>query len=237
MQYGDPDLTWTQWVQANDDRGEDAKLLALREYIVRSANKWVQAGEVTAGWVNKKLAKLGIMERVDSLNSYTVEATVTGTTTFTVAGNNRAEAIAKFRELVDNRAHSLVISAAAISGDPRVVGGPEDADPEAVDADAPTTVDATLEKLREIILLGHLAGPRYCNTGANQVLRSYGLDEVPPVREYVVTRPVEATMRTVVRAYDVDSANRVAGWRWDEGRTGWDVSEAKATDDATVDVN
>lgn len=235
MQYADPYVTWKTWAADNADQDEAAKLAALREYIVQTAKSWVNSCTYDAAWANKKLAALGITERIDAVNPYTLEVSASGTIAVNVYAHDRAEAVAKFHETVAANANRLTyVKGATIQGDPVFVSGPEDV-ATVVDPDAPTTVDATLIKLREVILLGHLAGPKVCEEEANNVLDTFGLAHIPPRRQYVVTRPVTAVMRTAVEAYDEASAARVAGWRWENGRAGHVVVDAVVDGVPSVD--
>lgn len=235
MQYADPDVTWETWAADNADQDEATKLAALREYIVQTAKRWVNSCTYDAAWANKKLATLGITDRIELVTSYTLEAPASGKLAVTIYARDRTEAVAKFHESVAANANRLTyVRGAALQGDPVFVSGPEDV-AEVVDPDAPTTVDATLIKLREVILLGHIAGPKVCEEEANNVLDTFGLAHIPPRRQYVVTRPVTAVMRTTVEAYDEASAARVAGWRWENGRAGHEVADAVVDGIPSVD--
>lgn len=236
MQYANPGDTWTEWVEDNADRDDDTKLAALREIITESARTWVGNGEITGEWADKKLAKLGITERVGVSNTYTVEAPVSGNVRLSIVGRTRAEALADFSQRMGS-ALAANIASPVVQGAPTVVSGPEDPDPNVIDPNVPTTVQGTLDMLRETILLGTVSGPWFCVHGADRVLAGYGLDPVPPRKQFVVTRPVEAVMRTVVDAFDEVSAMRVAGWRWDNGRSGHEVSEATVVGLPSVDEN
>ncbi len=236
MQYGDPDLDWTEWVAANEDRDEATKLEALREYIFEVAKRWLGTCSYDAGWANKKLAKLGITQRIDQVSTYRLEAIGTGVVSTTISARTRAEAVERFRDWV-NAAPSVSIARGSSVSTPAITSGPEDPDKLVIPADAPATVTDLLAAFREVILLGHIAGPHMCEYESNKVLAAFGLSPIPAKQQFVVTRPVEAVMRTVVEAYDEASAARVAGWRWEDGRSGYEVSEATATDAPTVDVN
>jgi len=233
MQYADPALVWTEWEANNADRDEATKLLALREYIAATARDWRNAGEITAEWANKKLTVLGITNLIGFTSTYVVEATVSGTVSVGIQAATRAEALTLFEDRVSTGVQTMV-SVQATLNDPKFTAGPEDPDPNVIDLDAPATMQATLDMLREIILLGHIAGPKYCEQGANRVLASYGLAPIPPLKRFVITRPVAADMRTTVEAFDEMSAQRVAGWRWDNGRTGYELANADPIDEATV---
>lgn len=236
MQLTHPGNTWTEWSANNPHLSEDDQLTALREIIFRTARAEVASGNITAEWANKKLPKLGITERVQANNSYVIEAPITGIMTMTVVAANRADALEEFTRRA-SAARVATTTNPAVHGAPVFTFGPEDKDAD-VDSDAPATVGATLDLFREIVLLANIAGPRFdCDSGANHLLAEYGLDPVPPRKQFVVTRPVQATMRTVVEAYDEASAQRVAGWRWDNSRTGHTVAEATVTGDVSVDVN
>jgi len=226
MQHTNPGDTWFGWSSINANADEATKLAALRELIVRDATKWVQNGEITAGWADKKLAKLGITDRIGSGNTYELEVTATGKFRMAVKATNRAEAESKFL------AHLAAMNRAAISEPsafalPVFVSGPADTDPTApVD---PTTVDDTLALFREIVMLAHIAGPHICLDGANDLLDDYGLAPVPPVRTFTVSRPVIADMQTTVQAFDMVSAARVASWRWEDGKSGYTMKDAEPT--------
>lgn len=233
MQHGDPTTSWYEWLEANGNQDHDTKLAALREYIFATAQKWNGSDNITADWLNKKLAKLGISERIYTENRYDITVEVKGILPAAVFASSRKEALEKLVALTDgSRGGSIreVISVAP----PVFIHGPEDVDPDAVDPDAPTTVDATLAMFREIVMLGHVAGPKYCDVGANDVLAEYGLDKIPPRRQFTVTRPVEAVMTTVVTAYDEASAERVAGWRWENDRTSYQLTGGEPTADPAV---
>lgn len=238
MQYADPDLTWSEWVaeNANVVMPDFDRLAALREYITETARTHVRNGDCTADWADKKLAKLGITDRVGILHSYTVECTVTGTLSMVVPGRNRTEALDTFNaRLTANNSLSWSVRQPSPQGPQIITAGPEDVDPSVVDPDTPATVQDTLDMLREIVMLGNVAGPRFdCETGVNRVLASYGLAPLPQKREFAVHRPVEGVMVTIVEAYDEASAERVAGWRWNNGRSGYNVTEAVDAGDVTV---
>lgn len=229
--YADPSISWDEW-DNNHSVSEDTRLLALREFIFRLADTWKSHEKITPAWVNKKLAKLGITERVDIENRYEIRADVTGTVTLTMYGATRADALEKLTERLDGTASATVFQVQA-TADPVFTSGPEDVDPD-VDPDAPTTVDATLAMLREIIMLGHIAGPKYCDDGANEVLASFGLDPIPPRKSFTVTRPVQAVVTTTVQAYDEASAQRVASWRWENERAGFQMASGDPLADPTV---
>jgi hypothetical protein len=233
MQHATPGATWIEWSQDNADRDDTTKLAALREIIAETARIWVDSGDITAGWANKKLAKLGIADRLAHKTYYELETTVVAPLKLGVYASSRADAEAEFKARL---ARSLTVDEAEAPYALRFVSGPEDT-PQAGDPDAPTTVDATLAMLREIILLGNISGPRFnCDSGANRVLASYGLAPVPPRTEYVVVQPMQGTMQTVVEAYDEASAQRIAGWRWENNRSGFEVSSVVSTGDLVVVV-
>lgn len=220
MQHPDVSDTWIDWVAANDDASDGDKLIALRTIIFNTALIWRGSGDITAEWANKKLYALGIAERIEVDHSYAFEAPVSAFMDLRVFASNRTEALEKVTALLRVDGGGMVKRIAA-AGDPKFVDGPEDL-PKDASPDAPTTVDATLMKLREIIMLGNIAGPRFnCENGVNRVLASYGLDPIPPRKVFTVDVPVEGFMRTNVEAYDEESAKRVAGWRWDNGRSGY----------------
>lgn len=223
MQYGTDGLTWTEWLEANDDRDDATKLAALREYITDAASRAFGRGDIGAEWANKKLAKLGIPQRMLADSSYVVSAPVSATLRYFAAAGSRADALEQFKSYVDNLGGSSAsVTGVAVTGTPVFVSGPEDPE-DVVSDDAPTTVEGTLEMLREVILYGYIAGPRYCEDGANRVLESFGLAPIPPRKRFVVERLAEAVMRTTVEAYDEASAERVAGWRWENGQTGYEA--------------
>lgn len=234
MIIGEPDMDWAEW-DGDDSRDEATRLLALREYIVREARRFHLRGDITADWANKKLRTLGVTEQVGG-NQYLIEVPVSGTVQLRVDAADRAEAEGVVLARVAQYG-AANIGIPTVTGPVVFISGPEDTDTNAVIADAPTTVQDTLDKLREVLLLGVIAGPKFCESGLNPVLRSFGLAPVPARTQYVVTRPATATLRTVVEAFDEASAERVAGWRWDNGRAGYEVAEAEATDGLSVDVN
>lgn len=233
MQYADPHTNWPEWAQENDDRDEPTKLLALREYIFDLARTWVGRENITAEWINKKLAKLAIADRIDVEHSYEVDVPVTATLPMRVFAANRTEALAKVASAISPGRGASVKDITA-TGAPAFTSGPEDEDPEVIDPDAPTTVDGTLAMFREIIMLGHIAGPKFCDVGANDVLAAFGLDPIPPRRTYKIARPVEAVMATTVEAYDLASAETVARWRWENDRTTYQLVGGDPTGDPSV---
>jgi hypothetical protein len=230
MQHADPRDTWIEWVTEVVEPDEDVRLAVLRDLIFDTAKDGVAIGEITAEWANKKLAKLGVVKRLDSLNRYKIATTVTADVELEVYGADRAAALDAFNAKVNDR---ITVAAADAPFALKFVSGPEDPTGQ-VDPDAPTTVDATLVKLREYIMLGVIAGPRYCEKGANRILAAYGLDPVPAMKKFTVGMPVEAAMKTTVEAYDEASARRIAGWRWDDGRTGFDLDHVMDTGALTV---
>lgn len=233
MQYANPTIDWATWLGQADDLDEATKLSALREYITATARHYVERGQITREWANKKLARLGITERFDTNNTYEIETTVSGQAKLTVYARDRAAALASFKSQIAN-AVVVAVTGADAPYDPKFVSGPEDATQDA-DPDAPTTVSATLDKLREIIMLGNIAGPRFdCETGVNQVLAAYGLAPIPARKQFTVGVPVEGVMKTTVTAYDEESARRVAGWRWGNGHAGFDLDHVTDTDVMSV---
>jgi hypothetical protein len=234
MQHTNPGGTWTEWLEEDNGSDDAVKLAALREFIMHTARDQHLRGEITAEWANKKLAALGVTDRIGTSNAYVLEVPVSGTLKIAVSAGSREAARTEFLRRVDT-AKMVTISDYVATGHPVFTDGPEDVDPNAVDPDAPTTVGATLERLREVIMLGNIAGPRWgCDSGANRVLAEYDLAMLPERREFAVHRPVEGVMVTVVEAYDEASAARVAGWRWDNSRTGYTLASADPTDEATV---
>lgn len=229
MQFTTPGETWTDWLASNDDRDDDTKLGALREIIFHAATKRVENGEITSGWADKKLAKLGITDRTSDSNRYELEVTASGTFTMTVAAANRTEAESKFL------AHLAAANMAAIAYPkafslPTFKSGPADVDPTApVDPSIPATIDGTLAMLREIVMLGVIAGPKFCVPGANDLLDDFGLAPLPERKKFTVSRPVVADMVTTVEAYDMVSAARVANWRWEDDKSGFKLADADAT--------
>jgi hypothetical protein len=240
MQYGDPGLDWTEWLSGNEDASDEYKLATLREYIAASAHQWNHSGDVTVGWANKKLLSLGITDLIrTSRHYYAVSAMVTGRLTMTVTASDRADAVADATRRLGQTATDVpgrLDEAGLLDASEgfKVISGPDDVDVRVPD-DAPQTVAATLEKFREIILLGNVSGPHWnCNAGCNTVLAEYGLAPIPPRKTFEMTRTVEAKMVTVVEAYDEESAQRVAGWRWEDGRKGFSVVDAAPTGELTA---
>lgn len=237
MQYANPDQTWAEWLADNCDTATgDHALAVLREYIAETARNYRgHEPGLTADWMNKKLWTLGVPERIQQENIYSLAVPVTATLGFNVYGCSRKEALEKFIDrlrAVESSAGASSVHVAELraTGDPQFTAGPEDTDSGDVSPDAPTTVQDTLVKLRETIMLAHIAGPKICKDGANQVLRDYGLAELPELKKFVVTRPVEAVASTEVMAWDEASAMRVAGWRWEDDKSGYTVGEMSATD-------
>jgi DNA gyrase inhibitor GyrI len=233
MDYADPFLTWPEWLEANGDKDETTKLLALHEYIYALAVEWRGQENITADWLNKKMAKLGMTERIPIEHRYALDVPVSGVLHVGIYAATRADALAKLFALTDGTRNERVNEVKS-TGEPVFTDGPEDIDPNVVNPDAPTTVDGTLAMLREIIMLGHISGPRFCTNGANAVLQRFGLAEIPPRKKFTVTRPVQAVQSTVVEAYDEATAMRVAGWRWTNDRSGYTMDAGQAMDDPTV---
>ena len=224
MQHADPAVGWIEWTDENKDADEATRLAVLREYIFAVGRRWVNDCTYDAAWANKKFAKLGITDRIQSESRYVLRADVTGTIELAVYGFSRTEALETAKQRLNGVGSGQVTSVTAAS-EPAFVEGPEDV-PATVDDDAPQTVDATLAKLREVILFGHIAGPKICEPEANRVLASFGLDSIPPRKTFKVSRPVTGEMSTTVEAYDEASAQRVAGWRWENGRSGHTIDQA-----------
>lgn len=234
MQHTNPDETWTDWLASNDDKDDAEKLGALREIIVQTARTWIDSGEITAEWANKKLTSLGITDQVDQLKDYTLETSASGTVQLVIRARNRADAETEFRNRLA-AAPMVTVTGPDAPYAPKFVSGPEDHDPNAVVPDAPATVADTLTKLRQVILLGNISGPRFdCDSGASRVLASYGLAPVPARKTFVVTRPAAADMRTTVEAYDEASAERVAEYRWDNHQAGYTPVNVDAIGEAVV---
>lgn len=225
--------SWNDWLAANADQDDATKLAALREIIVQTGREWVASGEITSVWANKKLAALGITERIDADHQYVLKAPINvEPVRMTVYAINRTAALAQFTSRLAAGAHVFGAEAAS---DPEFISGPEDS-VAAVDDDAPQTVEATLAAFREIVLLANIAGPRFnCDSGGSAILDSYGLAPIPARKTYVVNRPAQVVMSTRVEAYDEASALRVAGWRWEDGHKAYEVSEALANGDVKVE--
>jgi len=238
MQYAQTGDTWSDWLADNSDNTDDVKLTALREFIVQAARRWVDDCTYDAAWANKKLAKLGITERISVDNAYDLRILVTAVMELRVYGQNRDEALSKAADRIDSlrgTGGTVPVMNVTANGAPEFIGGPEDAVPSVAD-DAPQTVSNTLAKLREIVLLGHIAGPRICETEANRFLAQFGLDPIPPRQIFKVSRPVTAVATTHVQAYDEASAERVARWRWENGQTGYTVDGLASDDEPSVAV-
>lgn len=236
MQLASPDVSWVEWLADNADADEPTKFAALRECIAATARDRASGGDVGTDWINKKLAKLGIPV-LAATNTYVVEVPVSGMAVVTVYASTRAGAVQEVHNLAGTPGRRMAVSNPALLGGLTFTTGPEDVDPDAVDPDAPTTTDALLLALREALLLGHISGPKYCKEGTNDVLEEFGLGRVPDRRQFVVTRPAQVTMRTVVEAFDEQSAERVAGWRWDNDQAGYTVAETSSVGDLAVDAN
>lgn len=223
--------TWAEWTADNPDADEADKLAALRTFIFEEAKHRINTGDIDAAWANKKLNKLGITDRIITKpNAYTLKVPVTAVLEMVVYATNRDEALQKTADLLATNGGNRV---SQISGDANAavfIAGPEDVPTTAPDS-APTTVDATLSTLREVILLGNIAGPRFdCESGVNRVLADFGLDPIPPRKQFTVGVPVEGIMKTTITAYDEASAKRVAAWRWNNGQTGFDLDHVSDTD-------
>jgi hypothetical protein len=232
MQYTNVGDTWLEWSEDNASQDDATKLAALREIITETARSFVYSGNINAAWANKKLAKLGITDRIDTTNAYTVEVPVSGTARFSLSGRTRAEALEAFARRMANAPVTVAQSVATAA--PVFTDGPEDAST-VQDPDAPVTVQATLDMLREIVMLGNVSGPRYnCDSGANRVLTSYGLAPLPERKTFTVRRPAAADMVTVVEAYDEATALRVADWRWEDGQKGYKATNVDPIDDLAI---
>lgn len=231
----DPE-TWDAWNAANPHADEATALAALRGYIKQAALD-AHASEphtVTAAWLNKKLPALGVDHQLHTYNTYTLEVPVSAKMTVTVSAIDRDAALGELQRLADRA--RVQVEGAALTAAATFLSGPEDPTPGVLPDDAPATVDATLVKLRETVLLAVIAGPRVCVPGANDVLRSFGLGEVPDRQEFKVSVPVSGVAETSVQAYDELSALRVAQWRWDNTRDGFASRDrdVTATGDFTV---
>lgn len=221
--------TWLEWLEQHEHDDEADKLAALRDYILHEAREAAE-GDLNGhvGWINKKLPQLGITEQIPRPGvAYGLQVPVTGTLDILVYARSRTEALEKASALLDGT-HGGQVRRIAPTAAPTFTSGPEDPDPQAND-DTPTTVDALLTKFREIIMLGVIAGPHLCTPGANDVLGKFGLDPVPGRQTFTVGMPVDGVMKTTVEAYDAESAKRVAGWRWDNSRTGYSLDTVTDT--------
>jgi hypothetical protein len=227
--------TWAAWIAdpANAAADDFIKLAALRKYIHTAAANGHEdePSRLTSEWVNKKLAKLGVPDRIDGENTYTLEVPVTGINRRTVVASNRAEAERLFASMHGTQ---IGVTDYTLQDTPTFTSGPEDPDPAVVDPAAPTTVDATLTAFREYLLLAVIAGPRLCEHGVNEVLEKFGLDRVPQRKEFTVTRPATATVTTTITAYDEASARRVAEWRWASDHSGYTATFTSEAGDFTV---
>lgn len=231
MQYATPGISWVDWLAESADETDDVKLAALREYIMHTAKAQVSYGQITADWANKKLPTLGITELFPASREYVLKTSIVADVEMTLYAADRADAVQGFKNRLAGR---INVYSAEAPYEIKFVSGPEDVTPADLPADAPTTVDATLVKLREVIMLAHLAGPKVCKDGVNEVLDFYGLDHLPETRKYVVTRPAAADMRTTVTAYDEASALRIAEWRWDDNLAGYKPVNVDPIDEATA---
>lgn len=218
--------TWTDWLADNAQADQFTKLAALRKYIEQAARhaNANHPGQVTAAWVNKKLPKLGVDAQIDAESSYVLTAPATGNVRVRIYAGSRTEALAKFASRTATT--MLEITSASVTGDPTFTEGPEDPTPGVLPDDAPDTVDATLVKLRETILLAVVSGPKICAESANEVLDDFGLEHVPAIKTFTVSREATVTMRTNVSAFDEASAQRVAEWRWEDGRKNFSAVDA-----------
>lgn len=223
--------TWLEWLEAHDgDEAPDeaTKVAALRDYILQEAREAAADDSARLPWVNKKLPQLGITEQIPGPGvAYGLQVPVTGTLDMIVYAQSRTEALEKASALLDGT-HGNQVRRITPTAAPTFTSGPEDPDPQATD-DTPTTVDALLTKFREIIMLGVIAGPHLCTSGSNAVLAKFGLDPIPGRQTFTVGMPVDGVMKTMVEAYDAESAKRVAGWRWDNSRTGYSLDTVTDT--------
>jgi len=193
---------------------------------VDAAKRGVGCRHFTADWANKKLLKLGVTELVSSINTYVISTDIAAAAELTVAATNRADALAEFnRRILSER---LAVTAADAPYGRKFVSGPEDPEDRVPADDAPTTVDATLAALREVIMLAVIAGPHLQQYYADQTLAEFGLPLIPERKTFTVSRSARAELVTEVEAYDEDSALRVADWRWEDGRKGYTIGPALA---------
>lgn len=239
MQYGNSGQTWAEWIADPTQAALDdaTKLAALREYIFAAAERFVGSEPgLDPEWMNKKLAALGVPDRIHREVSYTLRAPARGMIEFQVYGRTRAEAIEKGRERLNGTGSAALTKVELEPGATFVLDGPQDPDSLVV-ADAPTTVDATLSTLREIIMLAVIAGPRICESGANDFLNDFGLAAIPARQGFTVAQPATVVMTTKVFAYDEGTALRVAGWRWDNGQAGFTAADAVPAGAVSVAVD
>jgi len=220
--------TFSGWLSANPNATDDEKLTVLRGYIFAAAKESVDDGYITAGWANKKLLSLGIVARLDTRNSYTIEVPASGKAVLRFSATSRAQAMS----LAASAMGSNRISVSDVTYDHAAItiNGPEDTTPVAPD-NAPATVADLLAKLRETVMLAHVAGPRICSSGASDLLAEFGLDPLPETKRFTVRRDAEVTLKTSVEAYDEDTAKRVAEWRWEDAHNGYSIAEVIAAED------
>jgi hypothetical protein len=220
--------TWIDWTAAFPAADDDTKLQALRNYIWATADRACRQDGAPARWMNKKLPQVGVSDRMPAINTYTLEVPVNGFYRTEIAARNRAEAERLFRSTFGSQVGTT--HEASFGDNVAFIDGPEDVAPGDLPDDAPQTVDATLAKLRELILLAVVSGPRFCVSGTNRVLASFGLEPVPERKTFRVSRPVVGFAETFVEAFDEASAERVAGWRWADGRQGFAVGATGASE-------
>lgn len=224
---------FTEWLSDNPAADDETKLAALRAYIYDTAVHGVQMGNFTPDWANKKLRKLGIARQITSTNVYALKAMVSAEVTLTIHASDRADALREFKDRLVGR---LTVFTPDTSGEPQFVSGPEDTDDVPLPDDAPTTTEETLTVLREVIMLAVIAGPHFCEDGANDALEEFGLAHIPARQKFTITRPADAELMTTVEAYDEASARRVADWRWEDGRQSYIVKAATATAEPVVEA-
>jgi len=244
MTYIDGAHDWREWLDDHGDADDARKLTVLRSFIFEMAKEELDNSDIgrswdrqrRAEWLNKKLAKLGITDRIITDNIYVLSAPVSGKVTMTVGGDDRAEALREFKERLEVlKSRNPVVTNVEATDEPTFESGPEDGERNVVPDDAPQTVDATLAVLQETIALATISGPHICVPGANEVLDDFGLPHLPERKTFVVTRPAGVVLKTVVEAFDEASALRVAGWRWEDARTSYEIlGEAAATGDLAV---
>jgi len=228
---------WATWISdgANQSADENTKLEALREYIKELAERAVSDGHCTAAWANKKLAKLGVTHVIADENRYVVEYEITGKVSVAGYGISRADFLEHIDKRFDNGTAKWTATSVKRTSPAVFTSGPADPDPQATAADdAPKTVTDTLTALREVIMLGVLAGPHFCADGANEKLAEFGLDPIPARKMFVISRPATVTMTTSVEAYDEASARRVADWRWEDDHAAYNVKDAQSAGDVEI---
>lgn len=185
----------------------------LRNNFRHYADMAVQYGHVDKGWVNGKLAALGI-QPLGGKAEYRMNVAITGNYGWRCKASNRAEAMEQFRRNVARVAGAGKITADGsydnvydleIVGEPVFHSGPED--PEVADASA-FTLDGLKTAMRDVLKEG-VAQQGWGHSYAVNAAESLGLESLPSLVSKTVLVPVVGTHRVTVQAFADDDDNAV----------------------------